>query len=179
MTSKEVHRISASTLQSLGCSEDAHAGSTNPCLVYITLPGTPDNFLFLQYPRNKLALRDPKLQVTSVTAVDAKTVQFTLSTEAIAPFVYLTTRGDHRGYFSDNGFVQTTNRQLTYYSENGITPQQFSDRVQVMSLFNVTVVAENFYRETDSILIYPYADGSRVDSAENSVHASRLLRADS
>lgn len=178
MTSNEVKRITKSQLQALGCAEDAKAGSLNPCVVYVTMPGGPDNFLFLQYPKNKLSLKDPKLQIASiVSAGDGKTVRFSLSTDAVAPFVYLTLRGDHRGYFSDNGFLHVSGtKHLTYYSENGITAQQFMDRVNVMSLFSVTEVAEDYRNsaEGDDYLIYRpgyYA----VDSNENSVLHSSLL----
>lgn len=111
--------------------------------------------------------------------VDANTIRFTLSTQAIAPFVFLTVRGDHRGFFSDNGFIQVKcDTQMTYYSENGITPQQFTDRIKVMSLFDVTAVAEDFGRPVYQrrSLAFNNPEYSHYDlSEENDVHSSYIL----
>ncbi|CAL8069241.1 unnamed protein product [Orchesella dallaii] len=182
LTSKEVFRVNRTILEELNCGANSTSGDINPCVVFLTLPGTPDNFLFLQYPTNKLALRNPNLQITSVEAVSAKTVSFTLTTEEVAPFVTQFVRGDHRGYFSDNGYLLVTReRKMEYYSESGITPQQFMDRLQVMSLFNVTHIAgshiggssNNQVHRPRSLNLY-----RRSDSAENSVYSSHLLRDD-
>lgn len=73
---------------------------------------------------------------------DLKSIGFSLKTEAVAPFVFLTVRGEQHGYFSDNGFVQVTQiKQMTYYAENGISVEKFLDKVEIMSLYNVTAVA--------------------------------------
>ncbi|ODM87399.1 Beta-mannosidase [Orchesella cincta] len=179
LTSKEVFRVNKTALQELNCGTTAKAGSLNPCVVYLTLPGTPDNFLFLQYPTNKLALRNPNLQITLVEAVNTKTVNFTVTTDAIAPFVFFTVRGDHRGYFSDNGFVLVTQeRKMNYYSESGITPQQFMDRLQVMSLYDVTKVAGSQVGVNSNMQLHRARSLQHYyrSSDENSVHLSHWLR---
>ncbi|CAL8069239.1 unnamed protein product [Orchesella dallaii] len=141
LKSKEVFTVNRTTLESLDCGARAMSDASDPCVVYLTLPGTPDNFLFLQYPTNKLALRQPNLRV-ALEAVDAKTVSISIETDAVAPFVFLTNaREDHLGYFSDNGFLLATKtKKIEYYSESGITPQQLQEQLNVMSLFDVTTI---------------------------------------
>jgi hypothetical protein len=108
----------------------------------VSFTDSPDNFLFLQYPTNKDSLQDPQLKVEAVEgSPDGHEISFTLTTQAIVPFVVLTVKNDQHGYFSDNGFLQTEDKELTYYSANGITPQEFVERLEVMSLFNVTTIA--------------------------------------
>lgn len=73
---------------------------------------------------------------------DLKSIEFSLKTEAVAIFVFLTVRGEQHGYFSENGFVQVSQiKQMTYYSENGISVEKFLEQVEIMSLYNVTTVA--------------------------------------
>ncbi|CAL8069236.1 unnamed protein product [Orchesella dallaii] len=148
LTSGEVFRIKNSTLSDLNCHQHAASGMAEPCLVYLTLPGTPDNFLFLQYPRNKQALLDPSLEVSAVDLdLDGKTIRFMITTKAVAPFIFLkmSVKDEHQGYFNDNGFILTTpQKELAYYSEKGMTVQKFIDNLSVMSLFDVTYIAGNF-----------------------------------
>jgi len=61
LTSKEVHRISASDLANVGCN-DGTGGA--PCVVILGGgPGVPNNFLFLQYPTNKAFIKNPNIEV--------------------------------------------------------------------------------------------------------------------
>ncbi|ODN02454.1 Beta-mannosidase [Orchesella cincta] len=144
LKSKEVFRINKADLEGLDCASDPNLNSANPCVVYLTLPGTPDNFLFLQYPTNKQALVNPNLKITTVDMINENTFEFTVTSDAVAPFVFFTASEDHRGYFSDNGFVLTTNEKtIQYYSQDGITDVlQFMNQLKIMSLYDVTQIKE-------------------------------------
>jgi len=139
MTSKEVHRVSALGLNALGCGPIA----TSPCIVYITMPGVPDNFLWLHYPKEKTMIKDPNLSVVSVDASpDWKTFTITLTAVNVAPFVFLNLRQENHGYFSDNGFIMVQSPTIvTYTSERVMTAQEVETQLHIETLFDVTPLA--------------------------------------
>lgn len=65
LRSPEVHRVSSDTLKTLGCgaAADSDEGAQDPCFVHVNAVGYTDNFLFLHYPRNINAVKDPNLRV--------------------------------------------------------------------------------------------------------------------
>jgi len=139
MTSKEVYRIAAMGLQALGCGNDA----PSPCIVYVTMPGVPDNFLWLHYPKEKSMLKDPHLTIVSVDASpDWKTFDITLTADQVAPFVFMNLRNENHGWFSDNGFIMVQSPfTVTYNSETVMTAQEVEAQLHIETLFDVTPLA--------------------------------------
>ncbi|KAJ6635884.1 Beta-mannosidase, partial [Pseudolycoriella hygida] len=142
LTSKENFRLSSTTLESLQCNWE-QTGS--PCLVYTTMPQLPDNFVFLNYPTKGHFILDPNLQVTGLHAsVDGRAISFTLTSQAVAPFVFLNLRDHNHGYFSDNGFVMVENeKEMVYYSQDVTTVEEFLSQLDITSLFDVTEFADH------------------------------------
>lgn len=148
LTSKENVRLDAKTIEALEC-HPTQTGS--PCIVYTSMPQLPDNFVFLNYPTDKYFILDPHLQFTDLYASpDGKTITFTLTTQAVAPFVFLNLRDYTHGHFSDNGFVMVeAEKRLTYYSNEALTVGEFASQLDVTSLFDVTPFAIDYDHKAD------------------------------
>lgn len=142
LTSKEQFRLNTTILEALQC-HSIQTGS--PCLVYTTMPQLPDNFIFLNYPTDKHFILDPNLQATGLQAsLDGRTITFTLTSRAVAPFVFLNLRDHTHGYFSDNGFVMVEQeKQMIYYSRDAMTAAEFASQLDITSLFDVTPFADD------------------------------------
>lgn len=134
----EHFRLTSQRLQTLDC-----VPNSSPCFVYTTMPQLPDNFVFLNYPTNKTYLLNPNLKATTTYASsDGKTITFTLTSNAVAPFVFLNLRDHTHGYFSDNGFIMVeTKKEMAYYSNDVITVEDFVSQLDITSLFDVTPFA--------------------------------------
>jgi beta-mannosidase len=139
MTSTEAHRISASKIQEVGCGDNTIA----PCIVYVTLPNTPDNFLYIDYPKDKQFISNPNLRVTNaVLEADGKTVSYTLNSDSVAQFVFINLKEESYGKFSDNGFLMIeSQKNMTYTSRDPITLARFTAQLDIVSLYDVTLVA--------------------------------------
>jgi hypothetical protein len=77
---------------------------------------------------------------------DGRTIEFTLTTEAITPFVFLNLLDHKYGWFSENGFILTTpTKTLTYTPyKDPLTVEQFQQQLYVMSLYDVAkFITEN------------------------------------
>lgn len=109
------------------------------------MPQLPDNFVFLNYPTDKHFILDPNLQAKGLQAsLDGRTITFTLSSRAVAPFVFLNLRDHTHGYFSDNGFVMVEQeKQMVYYSRDAMTVEEFASQLDITSLFDVTPFADD------------------------------------
>lgn len=140
--------MKSTVLEALQCQSE-QTGS--PCLVYTTMPQLPDNFIFLNYPTDKHFILDPKLQATGVYAsLDGRTIYFTLTSEAVAPFVFLNLRDHTHGHFSDNGFVMVEpEKVMTYHSRDVITVEEFALQLDLTSLFDVTAFAQDNHDDDD------------------------------
>lgn len=115
------------------------------------MPQLPDNFVFLNYPTDRHFILDPKLQATGLIAsVDGRTITFTLTSQAVAPFVFLNLRDHTHGHFSDNGFVMVEREKvLSYYSREEITVEEFASQLDITSLFDVTPFADDNHDHDD------------------------------
>lgn len=111
------------------------------------MPQLPDNFLFLNYPTDKHFILDPQLKAIDLHAsLDGKTITFTLTTQAVAPFVFLNLRDQTHGHFSDNGFIMVKPElEMTYYSRDTITLEDFTKQLDITSLFDVTPFAVDIH----------------------------------
>lgn len=109
------------------------------------MPQLPDNFVFLNYPTDRHFILDPNLQVAGLQAsLDGRTISFTLTAEAVAPFVFLNLRDHTHGHFSDNGFVMVEpEKEMTYNSLDAMTVEEFLSQLDITSLFNVTPFADD------------------------------------
>lgn len=116
------------------------------------MPQLPDNFLFLNYPTDKYFILDPNLQANSLYASpDGKTITFTLTSQAIAPFVFLNLRDYTHGYFNENGFIMVeTTKEIIYYSRDAITIDEFTSQLHITSLFDVTPFATDYDHDDDA-----------------------------
>ena len=76
-------------------------------------------------------------QIVSVSAVDAMTAEIQLSSDQIAPFVWLTAPGIE-GRFSDNGFLMV-NKTMTvrFMAWEALNPKRFAQSLAVRSLMDV------------------------------------------
>lgn len=75
---------------------------------------------------------------------DLKTFTVTLVTDEIAPFVFLNLRDSTHGRFSDNGFIMVDSQQVvTYESRDPISLHDFITQLDIMSLYDVTAVAQD------------------------------------
>lgn len=115
------------------------------------MPQLPDNFVFLHYPTNKSYILDPNLRATDFyTSPDGKTITFTLTSQAVAPFVFLNLRDHTHGHFSDNGFIMVeSQKELIYYSRDVITLADFQSQLHIASLFDVTPFAADDDHDDD------------------------------
>ncbi len=131
---------------------ECHSEQTgSPCLVYTSMPQLPDNFVFLNYPTDKHFILQPNLKAVGLQAsVDGRSITFTLTSEAVAPFVFLNLRDHTNGHFSDNGFVMVeSQKELTYYSLDVITVEEFVAQLDITSLFDVTPFADDDHDHDD------------------------------
>lgn len=115
------------------------------------MPQLPDNFLFLNYPTDKYFILNPHLQATALYASpDGKTITFTLTSQAIAPFVFLNLRDHTHGHFSENGFVMVeSEKEMIYYSRDALTIGEFALQLHITSLFDVTSFAIDYNHDDD------------------------------
>lgn len=115
------------------------------------MPQLPDNFIFLNYPTDKHFILDPKLQVTGMHAsLDGRAISFTLTSQAVAPFVFLNLRDHNHGHFSDNGFVMVElEKEMIYYSRDIMTVEEFVSQLDITSLFDVTPFADDDHKHDD------------------------------
>lgn len=115
------------------------------------MPQLPDNFIFLNYPTDKHFILDPNLQVTGLQAsLDGRTITFTLTSQAVAPFVFLNLRDHNHGHFSDNGFIMVEpKREMIYYSRDVMTVEEFVSQLDITSLFDVTPFADDNHDHND------------------------------
>ncbi|CAG7825645.1 unnamed protein product [Allacma fusca] len=117
--------------------------SVSICLLYFTMFNVPDNFLFLTYPKERAVIQNPNIRIEEITSVETATNGSTfavkLSTEAIAPFVFLNNqRNDITGWFSDNGFVMVNPIQTVYFqSKNYLPIDEFKEGLEIVSLHDV------------------------------------------
>lgn len=121
------------------------------------MPQLPDNFLFLHYPTDIHYILDPNLQATGFyTSPDGKTISFTLTSQAVAPFVFLNLRNHTHGHFSDNGFIMVeSKKEMIYYSRDVITLADFESQLHITSLFDVTPFAadDHVHVRDDSVCV--------------------------
>ncbi|XP_037028038.1 beta-mannosidase-like [Bradysia coprophila] len=152
LTSKEQFRMTSTMLETLQCQANQTGA---PCLVYTSMPQLPDNFVFLNYPTDRHYILDPKLKATDIqSSVDGRTITFTLTSEAIAPFVFLNLRDHTNGHFSDNGFVMVEREKvMTYYSRDVMTIDDFVNQLDTTSLFDVTQFADDDHDHDDAVSI--------------------------
>lgn len=115
------------------------------------MPQLPDNFVFLNYPTDKHFIIDPNLQVKGLhVSLDGRTITFTLTSEAVAPFVFLNLRDHTYGHFSDNGFVMVEpEKEMIYYSIDVLTVEEFVSQLDITSLFDVTPFADDDHDHDD------------------------------
>ena len=103
----------------------------------------PDNFLLLQYPTERSVIQSPNLRVANVTQIPksdgGNEFAITLTTEAVAPFVFLNLRSNQvLGWFSDNGFIMVSPTQTVYFqSRNYVNLTEFQNGLEVLSLHDV------------------------------------------
>jgi len=149
LTSKERFRLTSQQLQALECQSN-QTGS--PCFVYTSMPQLPDNFVFLNYPTDKYFILDPELKIEVLQiSLDGKTITFTLTSKAVAPFVFLNLRDHTHGHFSDNGFIMVEpKREMNYYSHDVITLEEFRSQLDITSLYDVTPYAPNHEHDDDN-----------------------------
>jgi beta-mannosidase len=139
LTSKEVYRLSAQSLEEIGCG----SSSSSVCVVIADLPGASSNFLFLHYPIDKASLMNPNLSVSDIAAIDEKTISFVLNSDAVAPFVFINLREQAHGKFDDNGFIMVeSSRTIKYASRDPISLTDFTQQLDIVSLYDVTAVAK-------------------------------------
>lgn len=119
------------------------------------MPQLPDNFVFLNYPTDKHFILDPKLKATNIqSSVDGRTITFTLTSEAVAPFVFLNLRDHTNGHFSDNGFVMVEGEKIiSYYSSDVMTVDNFVNQLDITSLFDVTPFADDDHDHSNAATI--------------------------
>jgi len=136
LTSREVSRITKAVI------DENCDGVVDVCFVYTSMEGTPDNFLWLQYPKEISHLEDPGLRVTAIDAAPGGwNFNVTLRADAIAPFVFINLRDNPRGYFSENGFMMVTpDKTVSYTSQVPLQPNQFLMQLEIMNLFDVSAV---------------------------------------
>jgi hypothetical protein len=136
LTSKEVSKISNNQLENVQCGERQFFA---PCLVYITIDNLPDNFLLLHYPKNKIYIKNPNIRVIHQ---DFKTFTVTLQTTEIAPFVFLNLKDYTKGHFEDNGFILVERtKTIAYHSREPMRLDTFLSQLDIMSLYDVTMLA--------------------------------------
>jgi beta-mannosidase len=135
LTSRAFHRIPKATI-------DSCQATGVPCVVVTKLSGTPDNFLFVEYPKNPAHLKNPNLRVTDIThseTPEGDVFTFTLNADAIAPFVFINLLEHTHGWFSENGFVMTTpTKAMTYYAATPLTLEEFEAQLEIQSLYDVS-----------------------------------------
>jgi len=132
MTSNVVHTIKHSQFQ-------ACDNSISNCLLYFSLPGTPDNFLFLKYPKEASVLKNPNMQAYNFTGdEDNRRISFTLKTDAIAPFVFLNyLSNENLGWFDENGFIMVEpTKNVQYISKTPISPSEFQNKLEIVNLYD-------------------------------------------
>ena len=77
--------------------------------------------------------------MVNVIRIDAKSVSVVVSTDHIAAFVWLDTKSDRKGRFSDNGFLLTTaSKSVTFQGKEDITDlAQFQSDLTVNHLAQI------------------------------------------
>jgi len=99
----------------------------------------PDSYLFLDDFPAVANLQKANVQVVNVIRIDAKSVSVVVSTDHIAAFVWLDTKSDRKGRFSDNGFLLTTaSKSVTFQGKEDITDlAQFQSDLTVNHLAQI------------------------------------------
>ncbi|XP_049828728.1 beta-mannosidase-like [Schistocerca gregaria] len=154
-----VHRLPAATaydaynetLENIldGTTCGADGGTKDACLLYFTLEDdtltkkiSPDNFIFLSEINSAIGISDPSLNITSVTGPyqvsgsDTYTYNITVSSNAIAPFVWLEAENIN-GFFSDNGFIILQPvTELQFYTTQETTAEELESALSVTSVMS-------------------------------------------
>ncbi len=83
------------------------------------------------------------VQVSDIAAIDEKTISFVLNSDAVAPFVFINLREQAHGKFDDNGFIMVeSSRTIKYASRDPISLTDFTQQLDIVSLYDVTAVAK-------------------------------------
>lgn len=87
----------------------------------------------------EVTLQNPKHNISSVTLQSKRSVKMTVSSDANAPYTWLSTLVS--GRFSDNGFlmIQGESRTVFFQADADIEDiKRFSDTLRVMSVYETT-----------------------------------------
>lgn len=135
-TSEMVFKADVNTMMSTaGCIR------TKNCFLFYHLGDPvngPTNWLPLSTFRDAIGLQNVSIQIGTVKEIiPMKEFNITLTTSAIAPFVWLD--ADHvMGRFSDNGFLMVhPQKVVTFYAWEGVTVDNLKAALSVKTLMNI------------------------------------------
>ncbi|KAI0212268.1 hypothetical protein LSAT2_002827 [Lamellibrachia satsuma] len=137
LPSSEVARMNMTSLL-INC----QCSGREQCLLYFSVEeparDTATNWLLLSDFTTAAGLHKAALKVSNITKVDTQMLSFTLTTDAIAPFVWLDTQGI-MGRFSDNGFIMVEPvKVLSFYAwDKPIYIDEFHRCLTVKSLMDM------------------------------------------
>lgn len=120
----------------------AKCKSKNDCFIYTRLMDSKNeqlstNFVLLDVLNKSVGLRKANLQITDVSSPTPKTFVIQLSTDTIAPFVWLNAEGI-KGEFSRNGFFMVdSSANIDFLAVDDIDINVLKNKLSIRSLMDV------------------------------------------